>query len=170
MSKTLPAILLVSLIALCSFGEESPPELNDVFQDPLLDELVGLWAMKGVLLGEPVEYSLNATWVLRHQFLLLEMRDVASPSQYEANIYIGRDANSGGYVVHWLDQFGGRASTTLGTGNAVGNAIRLKFDYPSGQFRDTFTFNSEAGTWHFHIEVQSPDGTWSDFANHVLSK
>ena len=170
MLRTLPILLALSLVVTATLAQEAQPDAQQAFEDPLLDELVGQWAMEGSLMGEPVEYSLKADWVLRHQFLVLEMRDIAVPSQYEATIYIGRDPETDRYVVHWLDQFGGRPSATLGFGKREDNVVRLVFDYPSGQFRDTFSFNRESGSWHFRIEAQTPDGSWSEFADHILVK
>jgi hypothetical protein len=49
---------------------------------------------------------------LDHQFLRLEMKDVATPPAYEATVYIGYDKTGERYVAHWLDVFGGRFSET----------------------------------------------------------
>jgi hypothetical protein len=76
---------------------ETQPNGHAALMDILLDHLEGQWSMKGTLLGEPVEYALNVKWVLGHQFLLHEMRDVSNPPQYEAAVYIGfgqRDKDS----------------------------------------------------------------------------
>lgn len=42
------------------------------------------------------------------------MKDVSSPPNYEAMVFIGYDNTSERYVVHWIDVFGGRFSETLG--------------------------------------------------------
>jgi hypothetical protein len=38
------------------------------------------------------------------------MKDVQTPSQYEAMVFIGYDNTSERYVAHWIDIFGGRFS------------------------------------------------------------
>ncbi|HEY8226282.1 MAG TPA: hypothetical protein VIG25_13455 [Pyrinomonadaceae bacterium] len=42
------------------------------------------------------------------------MKDVQTPSQYEAMVFIGYDNTSERYVAHWIDIFGGRFSKDEG--------------------------------------------------------
>gem|GEM_PF-5646360 len=32
----------------------------------------------------------------------------------------------------------------------------------------TFTFDRDSGRWHFCIESQKPDGSWSQFADYTV--
>jgi hypothetical protein len=169
MIRKICILLLTSLIALAVQAQESETAEQQMLKDDLLDELVGEWSMQGTLLGKPVGYTLKATWVLGHQFLLLEMMDVGTPPEYEAAVYIGYDTTNKQYVVHWLDRFGGKASRTLGFGRRDKDTIQLVFDYPSGPLRDTFTFAKDSGSWHLYFEAQTQDG-WSEFADYTLTK
>ena len=164
------AFLLVVIFLHAAVVDESPVEEQRVFEDELLDELQGEWSMKGTLLGDPIEYRLRAKWVLQHQFLLLEIQDLSRPPSYEAAVYIGFDTSLDQYVVHWLDEFGGKPSAILGYGQSTEDAIQLFFDYSSGQFRDTFTFDRDSEKWRFYFEAQTMDGTWSVFADHCVQR
>jgi hypothetical protein len=42
---------------------------NAMFADPLLDKMVGHWTMTGTLLGRPANHTVDAQWILGHQFL-----------------------------------------------------------------------------------------------------
>jgi hypothetical protein len=168
MLKSICIFLFASVVSLGAIAQEPQQAQQQGLKDALLDELEGQWCMNGTLMGEPVEYNLDASWVLGHQFLLLEMREVSNPPQYEAAIFIGYDDSGDQYVVHWLDQFGAKPSATLGYGERDKNSIRLLFDYPSSQFRDTFTFDDDSGQWHFYIEAKKADGSWSEFADYTV--
>ena len=48
------------------------------------------------------ENTASIVWVLNHQFLLIHMKDLNTPPQYEANIYLGYDNASDRYVAHWI--------------------------------------------------------------------
>jgi hypothetical protein len=112
---------------------------------------------------------LKAEWVLDHQFLRLEMKDVGTPAQYEAVCYIGYDNASERYVAHWIDIFGGRVSETLGYGKRDGTAIHLVFEYPDGPFHSDYTLDPKTG-WKIDMTQKGADGKWRDFAHYRLVK
>jgi len=141
-----------------------------VFQDSLVERLAGDWSMRGRIRGEPATFSLHAEWVLNHQFLRLDMRNVTDPSAYEATVYIGWDNTSERYVAHWLDVFGGRWSETLGYGTRVGDEIRFVFEYPDEPFHTTFTFDPRTGLWTLLIQNRASGRAWREFARYELSR
>jgi hypothetical protein len=167
------------LLALCSVlmavsAAGQQPELpldgpQRTFQDPLFEQLTGTWTMVGTVRSRPATYSLRAEWVLNHQFLRLEMRDVAEPPAYQATVYIGYDNASERYVAHWLDAGGGRFSETLGFGKRIGNAVLLVFEYPDGPFHTTFTFDPDAKGWSVLMEDRGK-GAWREFAHYALKR
>src|SRR3954447_15321599 len=131
---TVLCICFGSVVTSPALGQEPADGRNRIFRDELLDKLVGTWKLTGKMTGRTVENSVRAEWVLNHQFLLVHMKDVAVPAAYEAMVYIGYDNASERYVVHWLDNFGGRFSETLGYGTRFGNSIKFVFEYPDGPF------------------------------------
>jgi hypothetical protein len=144
-----------------------PPPLDGQarpLSDPLLDKLSGHWLVTRSTGTRTVKNTVQATWTLNHQFLLLHYSDVATPSQYEAMVFIGYDNTSERYVVHWIDVFGGRFSETLGYGTRAGNAIRIVFEYPDGPFHNTFTFDPGAQSWTSRMEQKNARGEWTRFA------
>ena len=163
-------ISFVSLFILANFAQDVEPEKHNKLEDLQLDLLEGQWRMQGSILGESVTYSLDSKWVLGHQFMLLHMCEISNPPQYEAFVYIGFDSSKGQYVVHWLDHFGGRPSLTLGYGKPHKSKIQFLFDYPSGQFRDTFTYDNHSNQWHFLIESKAGNGNWTVFADYQVQK
>ncbi len=139
------------------------------FQDELLDRLVGSWRVTGVIQGEPAEQTLEATWVLNHQFLRLDYEGVGAPPagepRYQATVFVGRDNLSERYVAHWVDVFGGRWSTTLGFGTRQGDAVVFRFEYPDGPFENTFGWSPGTGRWRFLLRSRDSSGAWSTFAD-----
>ena len=150
---------------------QDPPPLDGthrIFQDSLLDRLAGAWAMVGAVRSHPATYSLKAEWILNHQFLRLDMRDIADPPAYQATVYIGYDNASERYVAHWLDAGGGRVSETLGYGHRVGSAIRLTFEYPDGPFHTTFTLDPGGRSWSVLMQDRAAGGAWQEFAHYSI--
>ena len=138
------ALLTTFLLPLSAVyaAQEQPPALDGprvILQDPLLDKMVGNWKVGGTIRGRTVEQSVEAQWVLNHQFLQIHEKGApdsktAGPA-YEAMVMIGYDHTSERYVAHWMDIYGGRFSETLGYGVRSGDQIEFVFEYPDGPFR-----------------------------------
>ncbi len=174
--------LIVASLLLCTApgtlnGQEAaPPPLdgpNRVFHDELLDNMAGKWKLMGTLVGQTADQTVEAEWVLNHQFLRIHEKDSAPQKNapaYEAMVFVGYDNASERYVTHWLDNFGGRFSETLGYGHRNSDAIELIFEYPDGPFRTTFQWNTQAKTWRWLMKTKDKRGNWADFANLTLTR
>ncbi len=167
------ALMLFVLRGLQS-GQQPIDGANAVLADPLLDKMVGHWAMNGTLMGRPTMHSVEAKWVLNHQFLGIHEWGAPDPKtgkpQYEAMPMIGYDNMSERYVAHWIDVFGGRFSETLGYGKRVGNEIDFIFEYPDGPFRTNLIWDAALGQWHWHMTQKNTSGQWTAFADLTLSQ
>jgi hypothetical protein len=108
-------LLIFSTPAILRSQEEAPPldGPNHIFHDELLDNMAGTWNLTGKIGSQPLNHSVEVEWVLNHQFLRVQEKDL-SPKEnapaYEAMVFVGRDNASERYVAHWLDIFGGRYS------------------------------------------------------------
>lgn len=151
-------------------AQEALDGRGKTFHDELLDNLVGTWSLTRQIRGIEAKNTVVAEWVLDHQFFRIHMKDVATPAQYEAMVFVGYDALSERYVAHWIDVSGGRFSETLGYGTRDGSSIRFVFEYPDGPFKNTFSRDAKAGTWTFLAESKSAAGQWSTFAKDSLRR
>jgi hypothetical protein len=142
------------------------------FQDALLDHMTGKWKLTGVFEGQPVHHSVDAAWVLNHQFLRIHEKDLgtAKPGEvlYEATVFIGYEPSTKRYVAHWIDVFGGGAGT-MGYGKLNGSAIEFLFDYPGQPWRTTFRWQPEAKSWQWLMQAKTKDDRWTEAANMKLS-
>ena len=170
-------VLLSSfLLPLCT-AQEQPPALDGpkvILQDPLLDKMAGKWKVGGTIRGRSVGQSVEAQWVLNHQFLQVHEKGVpdsrsAGPA-YEAMVMIGYDHASERYVAHWTDIYGGRFSETLGYGVRSGDQIEFVFEYPDGPFRTAFRWLPEKTQWQWLMKTKDSRGQWVEFANLVLTR
>lgn len=143
---------------------------NVMFRDQLLDNLVGDWKLTRKIREQSVENSVRVEWVLNHRFLRIHMKDAANPPVYEAMVFVGYDNTSERYVAHWLDNFGGRFSETLGYGTRSGDSIKFVFEYPDGPFHNTFTWSPATKRWTFLGEQKNRAGKWTVFAEDLLSR
>jgi hypothetical protein len=135
-----------------------------------LNQLQGAWDMPGTFGGKPVHYHASGERVLQGGFLRLHMVDTEPKPQYEADVFIGFDAQRHDFIAHWLDRFGAAGARVFATGKRNGPRLVMTFPYTSGAFRDTFTFISETGAWTLLLESQDSTGTWSTFATYTLTR
>ncbi len=77
------ALMLFVLPGLQS-GQQPIDGANAVLADPLLDKMVGHWAMNGTLMGRPTMHSVEAKWVLNHQFLGIHEWGSSRPQDWQA--------------------------------------------------------------------------------------
>jgi len=166
--------LLATLLAAhaAPLAAQSPPaaQVPAAEMDSLLSRLVGRWRMTGSVRGRPAAYVLEAARVLRGRFVELHMTDVATPSAYEARVFIGVDSAGGRYVAHWLDDFGAGYSIPHASGRAHGDTLVLDFPYPAGAFRDTFAYDRAADAWRFTLEAADSSGGWRLFAEYAVRR
>jgi hypothetical protein len=172
MNKYLQTTIMVLLLSIAFVPDvTNAQEMSDrTFKDHLLDNLVGEWKLLRRIQGRVTENVVKADWVLNHQFLRVQMRDIANPPAYEATVFIGYDKIQDRYVVHWLDVFGGGSSQTIGHGSRNGNSLKFLFAYPEHPFVNTFTWNPETKTWSFLMQQKNPDKSWTVFAEDNLSR
>ena len=165
-------ILLVVFLSIAEsdFGQDSIKCKESIFNDQLLEKLIGNWDANGQVGGEKVTYHFNACWELNHQFVALTFADTAKQPQYSAKVFIGYDCVSERYVVHWLDNFGGRFSETLGYGIKSGNTIEFRFEYPDGPFINKFIYDINKDTWQFHTTTKNNNGIWIIFGDIYLKR
>ncbi|MBV9398585.1 MAG: hypothetical protein JO062_11440 [Bryobacterales bacterium] len=159
----LPLIFVSTL-----FAQQVGPMQQPTFKDDLLDQLVGFWDLNGMVRGEPVHEHLASDWVLNHQFLRIHRKQLEGP--HEQLIYIGYDPVSERYVAHLLDTFGGRGSETLGYGIRSGDKIQFVFEYPSGPYHYTFSWDSKEKSWQFVLESKDRQGHWTTFSTQALKR
>jgi hypothetical protein len=159
--------LLVSFVTGVLHAHEHP-EIEE--RPDIIKALDGEWVMVGDVLGEPVSYRMTAKATLQGAFTEIHMNDSQVPSEYEARVFIGYDADSETVVVHWMDSFGAKYSIPHGTGHITSDAIQFTIPYETGAFRDTFKYDPETETWFFILEAYQPDGTWKHFARYEVQR
>lgn len=164
-------IILLLLVLQVGFSQDQPADGEHArFEDPLLENLVGIWKLTGVVAGDPVTNTFEAKWILNHQFLQLHYQDINFPSQYEAWVFIGFNHAEKRYVVHWLDIFGGRYSETLGFGQRENHTIRFLFKSTEGGLQNTFTWFPATQHWSSVIEQTDESGNWQIFASQEMRR
>lgn len=152
--------------SLCAQEHPTIPE-----RSPVLRALDGNWIMSDDVMGKPVTYRMVAGPALQGAFTELHMNDAQVPSEYEARVFIGRDADNKTVIAHWMGTFGAHYSIPHGgTGHVTDNFIQFTIPYQSGSFRDTFTYNPESKTCLFVLEAAQPDGTWKHFARYNVHR
>jgi hypothetical protein len=165
---------LLALATALVFPAVAAAQAPEPWHDDLVDHLAGTWKMEGNVMRRAAHHDVQAEWVFNHQFLrIAEKTSPAAPSterHYDAIWFLGYDAISERYVLHLMDQFGGRFSETLGYGVRDGNTIRFVFEYPDGPFHTTYQWDSDKNTWVWLMEQKDKNGKWTPFADLRLSK
>lgn len=160
------AIVIVMMCLPVAFSQTKGVSSNG---ELLLSHLVGTWDMPGEVEGKPVQYSFEAARVLHDKLVHMYMKDLATPSPYEADVYIGFDTARACYITFWLDNFGvDSAGSVLGYGRCKGDTLVILFNFSNEPFRDTFTYDPANDTWRFLLEDGNLQGTWKTFADYKL--
>jgi hypothetical protein len=151
--KSCLLLMLVLLIATLAVPQDRPAERPDfTFHDDLLDHLVGRWDITGIVHGNPSKQTLEAEWVLNHQFLRIYEKSVENVAgtnvPYEGVFFIGYDATSKRYVAHLMNVFGGRDSEGFGLGERSGEEIKFVFKNLDAAVANRFIWEAESKTWH----------------------
>ncbi len=144
------------------------PTQQPPFRDDLLEQLVGFWDVTGAVQGQPVHAHASAEWILNHQFLRVHRKEVEGP--HESLMYIGYDTVSERYVAHELDTYGARGSETLGYGIRTGDKIQFVFEYPSGPYHYTMTWDGKEKLWQIVLEFKDRQGRWTTFSTQTLRR
>jgi hypothetical protein len=125
---------------------------------PLLDHLVGRWALQGKIGGQDTTHEVSAEWVLQHHYLLIhevsrQMNGKGGP-QYQATIYIGWNEATKEYACVWLDDYGGLTSESIGVANPTENELPFVFKDKKGDvtFKNEFVYDTKAGTWEWRMD------------------
>lgn len=177
------ALSVFSFVFLFSSGSTRGPQESPTPRPPLspksprraplsdayLDNLVGEWTVTRKIRGLTVTNSMDAKWVLQHQFVQIHMVDSLEPPAYEALVLVGFDAATNKYIAHWCDSFGGQFAGA-GSGKRKDNKVEFVFDYAEGPFHNTFTWDPQASTWTFLMQSENPDGTRQLFAEDTLRR
>ena len=170
MNKVLAVTAAIALISAAAVGQDTSKVepidgLTRPVKDSLLEQLAGHWQISRVMGGKSSGSTVEAAWVLNHQFMQVHyVPDRSSPQPYEAIVYIGYDNMSERYVVHWLDIFGGRVSETMGFGKRTPNGMEFTFEYPDGPFTNTFRYDRSTRMWNLLLRQKNARGEWTTFA------
>lgn len=162
------AVCVAMLLSAGALRAQEHPKIAE--RPAVLKALDGEWVMTGDVMGKPVTYRMVAGPTLQGAFTEVHVDDVQVPSEYEARVLIGYDAESKAVIAHWMDSFGARYSIPHGTGTLTDTSIQITIPYARGPFRDTFTYAPETDTWLFVLEASGPDGTWKHFARYSVRR
>jgi hypothetical protein len=145
-----------------------PQRVNELsFQDDLLDHLTGKWNVSGIVHGNRSRQTIEAKWVLHHQFLRIEQRSIGNVANtevpYEGVFYIGYDDAKKLYIAHLMNVFGGQESEVLGHGKRTGDEITFEFAEPEDTVVQRFRWVSESKTWQIVSWLKAPGGAGDPF-------
>lgn len=169
--KTTNIILAICLTVFTStgFAQQKANCNQDLFTDTLLTQLEGQWTATGSIGTEKVFYQFSNRWVLNHQFFEMTFADTATVPKYTARVFMGFDCKNARYVIHWMDNFGGAFSETLGYGEKNADSIEMHFNYSEGLLVNTFTYDLKKQEWTSNSVIKS-EGKWVTFGNIRLKK
>jgi hypothetical protein len=162
-----------AILMFCLIFAQAAVAQQATFQDPLLDSLVGHWALTGTIGGKPVTHDVLAGWGLNHQYL--EFREISREINkdgepvYESVVYIGWDEPKNEYACAVIDTFGGFSTQSIGRAPRNGDSIALVFQDrdDSGTFHNTLAWRAASDSWTMNMDQES-GGKLTPFARTVL--
>jgi hypothetical protein len=143
-------------------------------RDSLLDRLVGRWVLRGTIQGARTTHDVTAEWVLGHQYVRIaevsREKNAAGAPEYEADVYVGWDAQARQYVCVWLDVFGGASTESIGRAAPSGDSIPFVFSHDGAEsFRNTFAYRRADDAWEWRMD-NVKDGARTPFARVTLTR
>ena len=167
--RTLVMLVFAALVLGANlFAGDASPSAGRGLEDPFLENLAGKWDLTREIRGGRERNTVDAEWILGHQFLQVHMIDAARPPRYEALMTIGFDPDAGRYVAQWCDTYGGKFSA-IGYGRRNGASIEFRFEFSDGPFYNTFTWEPESRGWTCLLE-NVRDGKRVFFAKDTLRR
>jgi hypothetical protein len=168
MRRCLAVLALAPIIGIQISAQSGPGVQQPPYKNDLLDNFVGLWTLSGMSGGRAVRGGADAEWVLNHLFLRLHQKEVDGP---EFVLHIGYDTYDQRLVAIRLDSISARGAETNGYGLQDGNSIKFTYDYPTVQFRQTWTWDPAAKSWQFLVETKDRKAnTWRTTSNMTLRR
>jgi hypothetical protein len=147
------SIVVSTLLATDGFSQNTKDTTDHLFHDDLLDHLVGRWNITSFAHGSPFTATIDADWVLNHQFLHIHFKgnDVVPwfgvPMEYEE--YIGFNHKQHRYVVYGASIEG--SDDFEGFCYAYRNENELKLIQKTISSEETviqrMIWESESGSW-----------------------
>ena len=142
----------------------------------LLDHLAGRWVLRGTIAGKPTTHDVEATWVLRREYLRLHEssreKDGSGQPAYEAIIFISWDSKAKQYSCLWLDSTagGGLSADTICRAKPAGRSIPFIFTIAgSDQIHTTFSYDQDSDSWKWLID-NVENGRAQTFARVTLTR
>ena len=148
------------LVATMAFVALSSVAATSSLRDPLLDQLIGTWVLRGNIAGKPVTHTVNVRWVLAHEYVQIretsQSRTAAGEPEYDAIVYIGWNPDLRQYTCLWLDSTGGNGLVGTAFGHAEADAAKLAFVWSdeNGEpsLHNTFAYDRITNTWRWTID------------------
>jgi hypothetical protein len=152
-------------------------QAQEPLRDPLLDQMVGTWVLRGTIAGQQTTHDVRFEWILAHQYLrfyeVSREKDEKGEPQYEAMVLLGWDAKTSQYACLWLDNTGGgglAADRTIGYAKPGGDSLAFLFKFPSGElFHTTFAFDRASHSWQWLMDGEE-GGKLQPFARVKLTR
>ncbi len=142
------------------------------FQDELLDKFAGRWILTGTIAGDDVVHSVDARWILGHQYLQFDERTEKGEIDYEATVIFGWDDTSDHYVCLWLDSTGGSGLSNgiLGYARRSEDKLAFVFASDSSRFHTTFSYDRSEDTWYWTMDSEKEVGEFKPFARLTMKR
>lgn len=110
----------------------------------IYDAMTGEWTGESEMMGMKYQEDMKIYWTLNHQFIIMEIKDVAKDNPkmtYDGIGIFGVDKN-GNAKMWWFDDWGTDAMAT-GSGTFEGNTLKAKSTNPT--YTDERTFEIQDG-------------------------
>jgi len=138
--------------------------------------MAGNWVLKGMIGGKQVTHDVDASWVLRREYMQLHEvsreKDASGEPAYEAIILVSWDPKANQYACLWMDSTAGGALTSQITCRASPSINSIPFVFtvsPSERLHTTFTYRKLTDTWQWIIDDERNEKT-ERFADVELSR
>lgn len=154
--RTMTLAIILVLAVTPGHAQQSSADTTPI---ALLGQLAGHWVMTGTLGGKPITHDVDATWLLKREYLqfheVSREKDATGVPAYEAIVLIGWDAKTNEYGCLWLDNTAvwDFSAHGLARGKKAGNSIPLVIILSAREsMHTTFRYDPLTDTWELTID------------------
>lgn len=162
--RTARAALAALLLPLLGAPATAQPQVPPAAASPVevMAWIIGEWRGSGTMFGRPSEATLSVRPVLGDRFIEFSYR----AGQFEGRAFYA-PTPGGGWRAQWFDN---RGVTFPIEAREIERALTSEWGSAETERGRTVYRLADDGRLHLTDSVRRPDGSWRDFASHVLTR
>jgi hypothetical protein len=160
MAALIAMIVLSVFISPAAFAQSTGNSKDEIFQNELLDHLVGKWDAAATVHREKFTLNFEVAWVMNHQYLHIHFKSNEVVPwlkiHFEGEFFFGYNKTTKRYIVHEMNVHGDKGTYEgFCYADQTGNEFKIMKKWGSDSLLvQRFTWEPTSKSWHIHSNFQ----------------